>query len=434
MSVVALTFLMNTCDHSVLAPSMVSVSEQEDYFKGRCILVNGPVIVGAGPSGLAVGAGLKQQGVPFVILERANCIASLWQNRTYDRLNLHLPKQFCELPYVPFPEEFPEYPSKHQFIDYLKSYAKHFEIESTFNESVQSAKYDETYGLWRVKAISGNNSATEYICRRLVVASGENAEKVVPEFEGLHEFNGNVMHACDYRSGEDFRGKRVLVVGCGNSGMEISFDLCHHHAIPLMVVRSSVHVLPREILGKSTFELAVSMTKWLPVWVVDKLLVGTARLILGNIEKYGLKRPSTGPLQLKNTEGKTPVLDIGTLSRIRSGDIRIVPGIKRFSEGEVELVNGETLEVDSVILATGYCSNVPSWLKESEFFTRDGFPKSQFPNGWKGKAGLYAVGFTRRGLSGASLDAIRVAQDIGKIWNQETKQKSMSCCHRRSKT
>ncbi|MCD9643605.1 putative indole-3-pyruvate monooxygenase YUCCA3 [Datura stramonium] len=417
---------------------MVHALEQEDLFAGRCILVNGPVIVGAGPSGLAVGAGLKQQGVPFVILDRANCIASLWQNRTYDRLKLHLPRQFCELPYFPFPPNFPEYPTKYQFISYLESYAKNFEISPRFNESVHSAKYDETCGLWRVKTVCGNGSIIEYICRWLVVATGENAEKVVPEFEGLEEFDGHVMHACDYKTGEVYQGKNVLVVGCGNSGMEVSLDLCHHNACPSMVVRSSVHVLPREILGKSTFELGVSMMKWLSIDVVDKILLVAARLLLGNIEKYGLKRPSIGPLQLKNTQGKTPVLDIGALQKIKSGEIKIVPGIKKFSQGKVEFVNGQILHIDSVILATGYCSNVPSWLKESDFFSREGFPKNPFPNGWKGKAGLYAVGFTRRGLSGASLDAVKVSQDIGKIWKEEIKQKNQSvvavACHRRSKS
>ncbi|CAK9184255.1 unnamed protein product [Ilex paraguariensis] len=414
--------------------------EHEDFFAHRCILVNGPVIVGAGPSGLAVGAGLKQEGVPFIVLERANCIASLWQNRTYDRLKLHLPKQFCQLPYFPFPAHFPEYPTKYQFIDYLESYAKHFEIKPRFNESVQSAKYDEICGLWRVKTVMTNDTRrgeTEYICRWLVVATGENAEKAVPEFEGLQDFGGHVMHVCDYKSGEAYQGKKVLVVGCGNSGMEVSLDLCHHNATPSMVVRSSVHVLPREILRKSTFDLAVSMMKWMPLWLVDRILLLIARLSLGNLEKYGLRRPSMGPLELKNTEGKTPVLDIGTLHKIRSGEIKIVPGIKKFLPGRVELVNGETLEIDSVILATGYSSNVPSWFKEEEFFSREGLPKSPFPNGWKGKSGLYAVGFTRRGLSGASLDAIKVAQDIGKIWREETKHREHSvavACHRRCKS
>lgn len=94
-------------------------------------------------------------------------------------------------------------------------------------------------------------------------------------------------------------------------------------------------------------------------------MLAIARLALGNIEKYGIKRPLMGPLQLKDTEGKTPVLDIGALQKIRSGEIKIVPGIKKFSRGRVELVNGENVEIDSVVLATGYCSNVPSWLKVS---------------------------------------------------------------------
>jgi cation diffusion facilitator CzcD-associated flavoprotein CzcO len=122
--------------------------------------------------------------------------------------------------------------------------------------------------------------------------------------------------------------------------------------------------LPREVLGKSTFEVAVSLMKWrLPLWFVDKILLILARLILGNVEKYGLRRPSIGPLQLKNTAGKTPVLDIGALQKIRSGEIKVVRGIKRFYPGGVELPDGEHLKIDSVILATGYRSNVPSWLK-----------------------------------------------------------------------
>ncbi|XP_042483040.1 probable indole-3-pyruvate monooxygenase YUCCA8 [Macadamia integrifolia] len=415
---------------------MFCLADHEDIFARRNVWVNGPVIVGAGPSGLAVGACLKEQGVPFVVLERADCIASLWQKRTYDRLKLHLPKSFCQLPKLPFPEDFPEYPTKKQFIHYLELYAKKFEINPRFNECVQSAKYDETSGLWRVKTVStspiSGRIEVEYICRWLVVATGENAECVVPEIEGLSEFGGDIVHVCNYKSGEDYRGKKVLVVGCGNSGMEVSLDLCNHNAQPSMVIRSSVHVLPREILGKSTFELAVLLLKWLPLWLVDKLLLIMAWFVFGNIEKYGLKRPEMGPLLLKNTEGKTPVLDVGALQKIKSGDIKVVPGIKRFSSGRVELVNGENLEIDSVVLATGYRSNVPSWLEESEFFSKNGFPKASFPNGWKGNTGLYAVGFTRRGLSGASSDAMRIAQDIGKVWKEETKQtKKRIACHRR---
>ncbi|KAL8139016.1 hypothetical protein V2J09_005017 [Rumex salicifolius] len=400
--------------------------EESHLLSRRTIWVNGPVIVGAGPSGLAVGACLREQGVPFVIVDRADCIASLWQNRTYDRLKLHLPKQFCQLPRLPFPEDFPEYPTKKQFISYLEDYSKKFEINPHFNESVQSAKYDETLGLWSVKTVrtgESGGSEIEYVCRWLVAATGENAEKSVPLIDGIGEFTGKVIHACDYKTGEEFQGKRVLVVGCGNSGMEVSLDLANHNAIPSMVCRSSVHVLPREVLGNSTFELAVLMMKWLPIWIVDNILLILAWLILGNTEKFGLKRPLKGPLEVKNMQGKTPVLDIGTLSRIRSGDIRVVPGINRFSGITVEFVDGQKMDVDSVILATGYRSNVPFWLQENDLFDKNGFPKTPFPNGWKGKSGLYAVGFTRKGLSGSSSEAIKIAQDIGQVWKEETHHK-----------
>ena len=225
--------------------NLFRLADHDDFFSRRCIWVNGPVIVGAGPSGLATAACLREQGVPFVVLERAECIASLWQKRTYDRLKLHLPKQFCQLPKLPFPEDFPEYPTKRQFIEYLESYAKHFEINPQFNECVQSARYDETSGLWRVKTVSTAGSTrneVEYICRWLVVATGENAERVMPDIEGLSEFSGDVSHACEYKSGEKFTGKKVVVVGCGNSGMEVSLDLCNHNASPSMVVRSSVSI------------------------------------------------------------------------------------------------------------------------------------------------------------------------------------------------
>ncbi|GAA0178336.1 oxygenase [Lithospermum erythrorhizon] len=407
-----------------------------DFFSTRrCVWVNGPVIVGAGPSGLAVGGGLKEQGVPFVILERADCIASLWQKRTYDRLKLHLPKQFCQLPRFSFPEDYPEYPNKQQFVEYLESYAKHFDIKPQYNQCVQSAKYDKATSLWRVKTVSANGSIrseVEYICQWLVVATGENAELVMPEIDGLDDFQGDVVHACDYKSGQEYKGKKVLVVGCGNSGMEVSLDLCNHHAKPSMVARSSVHVLPREIFGKSTFELAVALMTWMPLWLVDKILLICAWFILGTTNSYGLKRPSEGPLQLKNSQGKTPVLDIGALARVRSGDIKVVPGIKKFTKNMVELVNGVCLDIDAVVLATGYRSNVPYWLKENEMFSDNGFPKTPFPHGWKGQSGLYAVGFTRRGLAGASLDAMNIAQDAKRVYKEDLKKKKQKVpTHRR---
>jgi indole-3-pyruvate monooxygenase len=183
------------------------------------------------------------------------------------------------------------------------------------------------------------------------------------------------MHAAEYRSGEPLRGKRVLVVGCGNSGMEVCLDLCHHGASPSMVVRDAVHVLPREVLGRSTFAVSAAMSRWLPLWLVDRILLAVAALALGDVERYGLRRPAVGPLELKKREGRTPVLDIGAVAKIRSGQIKVVPEVRRFLPGgagvgvAAELVDGSVVEADAVVLATGYRSNVASWLKVRFFFS-----------------------------------------------------------------
>ncbi|KAF8115866.1 hypothetical protein N665_0025s0309 [Sinapis alba] len=375
------------------------------------IFITGPIIVGAGPSGLSVAACLSNRGVPSVILERTDCLASLWQKRTYDRLKLHLPKHFCELPLMKFPKNFPRYPSKQQFISYVESYAARFNIKPVFNQTVEKAEFDVASGLWTVKTQDGVYSSTW-----LVVATGENAEPVIPDIPGLKRFTGPVVHTSAYKSGSEFAKRKVLVVGCGNSGMEVSLDLCRYNALPHMVVRNSVHVLPRDFFGLSSFGIAMTLLKWFPLKLVDNLLLLLAYFSLGNTDRLGLRRPKTGPIELKNVTGKTPVLDVGAISLIQSGQIRVTQAVKEITRKGAKFVDGQEMEFDSIILATGYKSNVPYWLKDNSFFTKEGMPKTPFPNGWKGENGLYTVGFTRRGLLGTAFDAVKIAEDITDQW------------------
>ncbi|KAI9106727.1 hypothetical protein K1719_022255 [Acacia pycnantha] len=387
---------------------MGSHKEQE---QAKCAWVHGPIIIGAGPSGLAVAACLSQHGVPCVILEKSDCIASLWKQRTYDRLKLHLPRNFCELPLMGFPPNFPKYPTKYQFVSYLESYASHFSIQPRFNQTVMSAEFDQSCGFWTVRT-----QDFEYISRWLVVATGENAEPVIPKISGLESFHGPVVHTSLFKSGSDYKNQRILVIGCGNSGMEASLDLSRHNAFPFMVARNTIHVIPREMFGFSTFGIAMALLKWFPLRLVDKFLLTLTSFILGNTDRYGLRRPKTGPIELKNATGKTPVLDVGALSHIKSGKIKVMQGVKEIKRNSVKFVDGQEREFDAIILATGYRSNVPTWLKGSDFFTEDGMPKTPFPEGWKGENGLYTVGFTRRGLLGTASDATRIAQDIAPQW------------------
>ncbi|KOM28665.1 hypothetical protein LR48_Vigan561s005500 [Vigna angularis] len=179
------------------------------------------------------------------------------------------------------------------------------------------------------------------------------------------------------------------------------------------------------MLGKSTFGLSMWLLKWLPMRLVDRFLLMVSWLMLGDTSELGLDRPCLGPLELKNMSGKTPVLDVGTLAKIKGGDIKVRPGIKRLKRHTVEFVDGRTENYDAIILATGYKSNVPYWLKEEDMFSKeDGYPMTPFPNGWKGKNGLYAVGFTKKGLLGASMDAKRIAQDIERCFEAEANHRT----------
>ncbi|GMH10825.1 hypothetical protein Nepgr_012666 [Nepenthes gracilis] len=385
---------------------MGSLNEKEESNPER-FCVDGPIVVGAGPSGLAASACLSKHGVPSLVLERSECIASLWQERTYDRLKLHLPKQFCELPLMRFPKNFSKYPTKQQFISYMEAYASHFSIFPRFKQEVQRAEFDQNRGLWRVQT-----QDCVYFSKWIIVATGENAEPLIPEIQGIEKFHGPVIHTSVYKSGSSFRNQKVLVVGCGNSGMEVSMDLFRHNASPYLVVRNSVHVLPREMFGFSTFGIAMTLLKWLPLGIVDRFLILMSNFTLGSTDRVGLRRPKTGPIELKNATGKTPVLDVGTLALVKSGKIKVTEGVKEITRRGAKFGDGQEGEFDSIILATGYKSNVPVWLKDCESFTDDGIPKIPFPNGWKGPKGLYTVGFTRRGLLGTSSDAVKIASDI----------------------
>ncbi|KAK7259461.1 hypothetical protein RIF29_25069 [Crotalaria pallida] len=368
------------------------------------------IVVGAGPSGLSAAACFTKQSIPYIILEREDCFASLWKKYSYDRLHLHLKKQFCELPYIPFPPSYPPYVPKKQFLQYLDDYVSHFRISPLYKRIVELAEYDEGEKKWRVRAMNGDSGEVEeYYGRFLVVATGETSDPFVPDVEGLSSFPGKVIHSTGFKSGKEFKDEQVLVVGSGNSGMEIALDLVNHGAKTSIVVRSPVHFLSREMVNLGLFLL-----KYLSLSKVDSLMVMLSRMVYGDVTTHGIPRPNEGPFYMKVKYGKYPVIDIGTFTKIKSQELKVLPAeIESVRGKDVQFKNGELHSFDSLVFCTGFKRSTHKWLKGDKYLLNDdGFPKPSYPIHWKGKNGLYCVGLSRRGFYGAVADAENIAKDI----------------------
>ncbi|EEF42039.1 probable indole-3-pyruvate monooxygenase YUCCA11 [Ricinus communis] len=374
------------------------------------------VIVGAGPAGLATSACLNRLSIPNIVLEREDCYASLWKKRAYDRLKLHLAKQYCQLPHMPYPPGTPTFVPRTDFVSYLDKYVSEFDVNPKYNKSVERAFYDQESENWRVEVNDICLDVCEvYAARFLVVATGENSEGFVPEIPGLDGFGGMFIHSNKYVTGKQFNGKDVLVVGCGNSGMEIAYDLSNWGANTSIVARSPVHVLTKEMVF-----LGMNLLNFLPCDLVDSVAVMLSKLKYGDISNYGLQRPTEGPFYLKAKTGRSPTIDVGTMDKIKNGEIKVMPSVTCIKGNKIEFANETINQFDAIIFATGYKSTVRYWLEgDKDLFNESGMPKGNFPNHWKGKRGLYCAGFARRGLLWISIDAQNIAKDIDLVLNQK---------------
>jgi cation diffusion facilitator CzcD-associated flavoprotein CzcO len=185
------------------------------------------------------------------------------------------------------------------------------------------------------------------------VAAGLNRIPVRPTWPRQELFRGPVLHSAEYKSGARFSGQRVLVVGMGNTGAEIALDLHEHGARVSLSVRSPQNILPRDFLG-TPLQVTSMRSAFLPIGVRDAMGRLTSRIAFGDLSRHGLPAPTDGPATQVLKYGRTPVLDIGTVARIKAGDIEVVAPVEAFTASGVTLRNGSHRRLDAVILATGY--------------------------------------------------------------------------------
>lgn len=307
------------------------------------------IVIGAGPAGLAVAACLVQRGHSPLVLDRAQDIASSWRHH-YERLHLHTVKTHSALPGRPFPDDAPRYVPRQGVVDYLVAYARQHGIEPELGQNVIAVEPRREPGApWQVVLAGGRQISANHV----VVATGANRRPHLPKLPGEDVFQGRLLHSRSYRNAAPFAGQRVLVVGMGNTGAEIALDLVEHGVRAAISVRSPVNIVRRDVLGRPTQLSSIALAK-LPSVLGDALATLLRDLTVGDLRRHGVPRASVSPLRQLREEGKTPVIDMGTVRRIKTGDIQVYPGIQRLTAGGVRFTDGHEHPFDTVLLATGY--------------------------------------------------------------------------------
>ena len=325
------------------------------------------IIIGAGPAGLACAATMRAAGLNAAVLEKAGTVGSAWRQH-YDRLHLHTDRNHSGLPGLPMPRDYPTYPSRAQVIDYLDAYAAHFEIRPVFNTEVSRIEQDGAR--WRVETNGEAMSAPV-----VIVATGIAHAPYRPSWPGMDRFGGGILHSRDYRNPAAFAGKRVLVVGFGNSGGEIALDLAEADVDVTLAVRGPVQVIPRDLLGVPILSWVI-LYRHLPARLVDAVNAPVLRLAVGDFEKLGLRRAAKGPRRIVEEDGHVPLIDIGTLARIRDGSIGIRGGIDRMTADGVVFADGRRETFGAVILATGFRPDLRRLIGDHDgLFDPHGIPR-----------------------------------------------------------
>ncbi|WP_064197088.1 MULTISPECIES: NAD(P)/FAD-dependent oxidoreductase [Emticicia] len=372
-------------------------------------MVHKNIIIGAGPSGLAMAGQFSKNEVPYIIIEKSTNVGNEWRNH-YDRLKLHTDKIYSSLPHLPFPAEYPTFVPKAEYIQYLESYIKHFNINPIYGEEVLDISKNN--GIWEVK--TQNNT---FLSENVVVATGYNRVPKIPHFINDYLFEGEKIHSCKYKNGLPYKDKKVLVVGYGNSGAEIALDLCESKAKTYVSIRNPVNIVKREFLGRSTQGLAIFLTQF-GNSVYDFISNIFKKISTGSLKQTGIPISPLAPSEQLRKQGKVPVIDVGTLEQIKQKKIMVMPDIREFTHDSIIFVNGQQEKFDAVVLATGYHAHLEKIIKNiAPVLNERAYPKQMWFDEETYK-GLYFIGFNLP-LTGILRD-INISSEkiLGKIMTQ----------------
>lgn len=325
-------------------------------------------VIGAGPSGITAAKNLLQAGIQnIVVYEKNNQVGGNWvyseevgHSSVYETAHIISSKALSQYHDYPMPDHYPDYPSHRLLKDYFQGYAEHFGVLPYIQFNTEVAQcVQQPNKTWQVTLTDGRMETFDH----LLVANGHHWNPQYPHYEGT--FEGELTHSHHYRTNLPYQGKRVLVIGGGNSACDIAVDVARHARFVGISWRRGYYIIPKIVFGNPP-DVVNARFVWLPRWLRKRALKLTWQLVTGGNKRYGLPDPDHDMLE------SHPVTNSDLLTRIRHGDIHPRPDIQRFDGQCVHFVDGQSEVYDAIIAATGYKITFPFFDSETiDFSTGD---------------------------------------------------------------
>lgn len=346
------------------------------------------LVVGGGQGGIALGARLRQLGVPALVIDRWERPGDQWRSR-YKSLCLHDPVWYDHLPYLKFPDNWPVFAPKDKIADWLEFYTRVMEIPYWSSTTATSASYDEAAGQWTVEVERGGETIT-LTPTHLVMATGMSGKPNIPSFPGSEVFRGEQQHSSQHPGPDAYAGKRVVVIGSNNSAFDICGALYENGADVTMVQRSSTHIVKSDSLMEIglgalyseeavaagvTTEKADLIFASLPYRIMHEFQIPLYEQMKERDADFYRRMEEAGfdldfgddgsGLFLKYLRrGSGYYIDVGAAELVADGKVRLAKGqVDHLSEDAVVLDDGTELPADLVVYATGYGS-MNGWVAD----------------------------------------------------------------------
>jgi cation diffusion facilitator CzcD-associated flavoprotein CzcO len=302
------------------------------------------VVIGAGPAGLAAAWALGRAGLDPLVCERATAVAASWRAR-HDQLRLNTHRMFSHQPGTRIPRRCGPFPARDDYVAYLERYAAGMRIR--FGTAV--ARIERADPGWELD-LGGGSISTAHV----VIATGPDAEPVMPSWPGMASFPGLVIHAGQFRSTSEMAGRDVLVIGPGNSGVDLLNHLVRSDAARLWLsARAGMNIVPLRLAGVPMHPVGLAGRR-LPRRAQDANLRAVQRLAFGDLARYGYPRADLGAFTRVVADGVTVAVDDGFARALKAGRVTMKPGVSHFEGPSVCFTDGSACEPDVVICATGY--------------------------------------------------------------------------------